>query len=118
MSQTREQRIAQSEDAVMRIQAMLHRSPNEWQNYLGLASWITSSLDAINFMSDPNSRSKQLWIVEVLQKHAYSDADSGGSQELAEWCQAQWLKILANHPRNADGLRGAFYLRAVYISSG
>ena len=85
---------------------MLQDFPAEWEGYLNFARSITTSFDLTDFMSDPNQTNEQAQVVGVLQKLAFHDADSGGVQDLADWCQRQWLKLLENHPDQLEALKG------------
>lgn len=112
MSEMKDSRIAACEAGIARIYNMLQGSPDEWEESVDLARSITSSLDLIDFMSDPEPKAIQVWTVDTIQKLAYQDADSGGIPDLAGWCQTQWLKLLAIYREDADVLQGlSFFYR-------
>jgi len=80
--------------------------PHEWETYLPSARSAMTALDHIRFFRDPTRFAEQIWIIQGLQDYAYHDADSGCIRDIAEYCQASWLRVLRNYPENVDTLTG------------
>ena len=110
MGDNTERRIAVCKSGVARIYNMLQYSSTEWESYLSLAQSITASLDRTPFMESQDRAEDQVWMIEGLQRLAYHDADSGGVQSLADWCQRQWLRILEHDPSRSKVLEGMCYI--------
>ena len=117
MEVNNEQRIAVCKSGVSCIYNMLQHSSAEWESYLNLAQSITASLDRTPFMESQDRAEEQVWVVEGLQRLAYYDADSGGVQSLANWCQRQWLRILEHDPSRSKALEGMSYLSTCSLIS-
>jgi hypothetical protein len=91
------------------IESMLNGNRDQWENYLSTARSTIASIEEVNFFSLTNRLAEQRWIVQVLQDYAYHDSDDGSIQDIADWCQASWLRILQDHPDDMDTLTGLFY---------
>lgn len=88
------------------IENMLTGHRDEWENYLPCARSAIISLDKVEYFSLPGRLAEQRWIVQVLQDYAYHDSDDGSIQDIANWCQASWLRILRDHPDDIESLTG------------
>lgn len=91
------------------INAVVAEDPDDWAAYLGRARSAVSSLDRIHFFRNTGRLAEQQWIIQVLQDYAYHDADEGNIRDIAEWCQASWLRILRDHPDNIEILTGEHF---------
>ncbi|CAG8950496.1 hypothetical protein HYFRA_00006993 [Hymenoscyphus fraxineus] len=80
--------------------------PHEWETYVPSARSAMAALDRIHFFRDPKRFAEQVWILQGLQNYAFHDADSGCVRDVAEFCQASWLRILRNFPDNEQVLLG------------
>jgi len=89
------------------IENMLTEHRDEWENYLLAARSTIASLDEAEYFSLPDRLSEQRWTVQVLQDYAYHDSDDGSIQDIADWCQASWLRILRDHPDDVETLTGS-----------
>jgi hypothetical protein len=98
--------VASAKRVLTQIDTMLAEDADDWEAYLPGARSAVSSLDRINFIRVPNRLPEQKWIVQVLQDYAYHDSDEGAIQDIAEWCQAAWLRILRDHPGDVTALTG------------
>ncbi|KAI9813062.1 MAG: hypothetical protein M1827_004282 [Pycnora praestabilis] len=108
MSAEMERRIAVCKSAVTQIYTMLQTRPNDRSLYLNSARSVISSIDTAPFMSIPGRVEEQTWLIEGLQRLAYHDPDDG-VRDVAQWCQRQWLAVLANNPTNVETLRGGTF---------
>ena len=63
-------------------------------------------IDSTTLMDQSNRITDQAFIILELQRLAYHDQDSGGVQDVAEWCVAQWLRILQRSPESVETLSG------------
>jgi hypothetical protein len=89
------------------IEKMLTENRNEWEHYLPAARSAITFLDEVDYFSLPDQLAEQRWIVQVLQDYAYHDSDDGNIQDIADWCQASWLRILRDHPDDVESLTGS-----------
>lgn len=89
------------------IEDMLTEHRDERENYLPVARSTITSLDEVEYFSLPDRLTDQRWIVQVLQDYAYHDSDDGSIQDIADWCQASWLRILRDHPDDVETLTGS-----------
>ncbi|KAI9885197.1 MAG: hypothetical protein M1823_003000 [Watsoniomyces obsoletus] len=101
-----EQRIAICRAGITRIYQMLQDAPAEWESHLNFARSIATSLERVDFFSRTGRATEQTWTVAGIQKLAYHDADSGGVQDLADWCEKIWLRLLERDSRWVDALQG------------
>jgi hypothetical protein len=93
--------------ALTSIGRMLTERRDDWESYLPAARSTISSLNEIDYFSLPGRLAEQRWIVQVLQDYAYHDSDDGSIQDIANWCQASWLRILRDHPDDVECLTGS-----------
>ncbi|KAH6675508.1 hypothetical protein B0J14DRAFT_365197 [Halenospora varia] len=98
--------VAQVKSVITSLDDVLATRPHEWETYVPSARSAMTGLDRIHFFRDPQRLAEQIWIVQGLQDFAYHDADSGAIRDVAEWCQAAWLRILRNYPENVEALTG------------
>lgn len=68
-----------------------------------------TALDHLHFFRDPARYAEQVWIIQGLQDFAYFDADNGCISDIAEHCQASWLRVLRNYPESVDTLAGKYF---------
>lgn len=98
--------IEQVKSIVTLLHDVLASYPQEWENYLPSARSAMTALDRLRFFRDPQRFIEQVWILNGIQDFAFHDPDSGIVQDIAEWCQVAWLRILRNFPENVDILTG------------
>lgn len=101
-----EEFIEQAKGIVSLLYDVVTSRPHEWEAYLASARSAMTALDQLRFFRDPNRFAEQVWIIQGLQDYAYHDPDSGCIRDIADYCQASWLKILRNYPENVDTLSG------------
>jgi len=101
-----EQRILVLMDIICNIQQTLDSSPDDWRSRIPAGRSVMAAVDASNFMNQTNRLEEQTHFVETLQRLAYWEADTGGIDDIADWCLKQWLVVLQNHPQNVSILRG------------
>ena len=107
MNATEQQRIASAKQEVRRIQAAVNAASNDWERHISAARAVIASVDSTRLMQQQNRAQDQIFILSALQKLAYYDADSGGVQDIADWCVTQWLAILQYDPESVEALQGA-----------
>jgi len=107
---------AEQEDLVEQVKAIvtllyeiISTRPNEWETYVVSARSAITALDHLRFFRDPARYAEQVWIIQGLQDFAYHDADNGCVSDIAEHCQASWLRVLRNYPESVDTLAGKLY---------
>lgn len=98
--------VEQCKTIVTQIDEMLAEYPSNFEAHLPGARSVMTTLDRIHFFRAASRVAEQNWLVTGLQELAYHDADNGNIQDIARWCQESFLKILRNHPNNADTLSG------------
>ncbi|KKY15478.1 hypothetical protein UCRPC4_g06345 [Phaeomoniella chlamydospora] len=59
-----------------------------------------------DFIEFARQEAEQIWLLDVLQRLAYFDADTGGAQDIAQWCVSRWLQIIQRDPNQVGALRG------------
>jgi hypothetical protein len=106
MEQDTESVVVSVKRLLSQIDNMLADDADDWESYLPGAQSAISSLDRINFIRIPDRLPEQRWIVQILQDYAYHDSDEGAVRDIAEWCQAAWLRILRDHPGDFAALTG------------
>lgn len=79
---------------VGRIQAALENRQAERSSYLTAARSVLSSVDQSSFLGLPSDSEDRRWIIEVLQRLAFHEADVGPVSDIADWCLRQWLSLL------------------------
>jgi hypothetical protein len=112
-SRSSETSSAASEDLVEQVKGIVTilydvvlNRPYEWETYIPSARSAMTALDHIRFFRDPARFAEQVWIIQGLQDYAYHDADSGCIRDIAEYCQASWLRVLRNYPDSVETLTG------------
>ena len=78
------------------------------EQYLRSARSILLQFDLNPIAQTSQMLPDQMLVVSVLQKLAYHDPDSGGVQDIAEWCISQWLRLLQSDDHNAEALQGSW----------
>jgi hypothetical protein len=101
-----EQRIGACKTATNQIYTMLRSSPQQWQNFLGLARTIITQLDSTTFMQQATRTAEQVSIIAALQILAFKDVDNGAIMDIASWCSRQWLILVQRDEQNVSALRG------------
>jgi hypothetical protein len=94
-------------DILTSIENMLTQHRDEWESSLPAARSTIISLDVAEYFSLPNRLTEQRWTVQVLQDYAYHESDDGSIQDIADWCQASWLRMLRDHPEDVVVLTGS-----------
>ncbi|KAF2806923.1 uncharacterized protein BDZ99DRAFT_393927 [Mytilinidion resinicola] len=90
---------------VNQIATVIDTAPDQWREYLVAARQITAHLELTNVIHEHASRQWQIWLIDVLQRFAYSDTDSEGVPDIANWCLRQALTVLELAPGEADLMR-------------
>ena len=98
--------VEQVKTIVTLLYDVVSSRPQEWEAYLESARSAVTALDHLRFFRDPQRFAEQVWILSGLQEFAFHDADSGSIQDLVEWCQTAWLRVLRNFPENVETLTG------------
>lgn len=82
-------------------------SPND-QVSLTLARSIIRSLNQNNFTQQADSipYRDRVFLIEGLQLFAYNEPDAGAIDEVASWCESQWLNLLERDESNFEALYG------------
>ena len=98
--------VEQVKSIVTLLYEVVSSRPHEWETYVPSARSAMTALDHLHFFRDPARFAEQVWIIQGLQDFAYHDADNGCIRDVAEYCQASWLRVLRNFPENAETLTG------------
>jgi hypothetical protein len=98
--------VEQVKSIVTLLYEVVSSHAHEWESYVPSARSAMTALDHLRFFRDPARFAEQVWILQGLQDFAYHDADSGCIRDVAEYCQASWLRILRNYPENVEALTG------------
>ncbi len=100
--------IEQVKSIVAQLNGVVASSPHEWETYLPSARSALEALEHVRFFRDPQRYAEQVWILNGLQDYAFHDSDSGSILDVADFCQASWLRILRNYPESVEILMGMF----------
>ncbi|OCK75798.1 hypothetical protein K432DRAFT_396965 [Lepidopterella palustris CBS 459.81] len=90
---------------IAQISSMLDTNPNDWREHLPSARHVTASLDFVNYPAGPEEKQRQIQIIELFQRFAHIDVDSGGITDVSSWCLRQSLSLLQLYPEDVDLLR-------------
>ena len=101
-----EQQIILIKTELRRIETAIETASNDWDRHLAAARAVISSIDNTRLILQRNRADDQVFIISRLQRLAYYDADSGGVQDIADWCVTQWLSLLHVDPGSVEALRG------------
>jgi len=101
-----EQRIAVCKAILQQVSQVLNSSPQDWHSQVPSGRSVIESLDSSTLMDSPQRVEEQIWVIDQLQKLAYSDPDSGGVHDIADWCLNKWLQILPYHSQEVRILQG------------
>lgn len=101
-----EDTIEQVKAVVNQLNGVMSSAPHDWETYLPSARSAMSALDHLRFFRDTQRYTEQVWILHGLQDFAFHDPDAGAIRDVAEWCQAAWLRILRNYPDDVETLTG------------
>ena len=100
-------------EAVSRLEVMLSsqdeippKDSPSWEEAIVQAKAVTADLDATPNVRNSLGIPRWVHLIELLQKLAYVDPDSGAQPEMATWCERQWADVLQNHPHNVPALQG------------
>lgn len=101
-----EDTIDQAKAVVNQLNTVMSSAPHQWEMYVPSARSAMSAFDHIRFFRDAQRYNEQVWILHGLQDFAFHDPDAGAIRDVAEWCQAAWLRILRNYPDDVETLTG------------
>lgn len=101
-----EELVEQVKQIVTTLDEVVSSRSLQWETYLASARSAVAALEHVRFFRDPARFAEQVWIIQGLQDYAYHDADTGCIDDIAEFCQASWLKVLRNYPENSQVLTG------------
>lgn len=120
-SRTQEQNPEDVVEQVKSIVTLLYEvvlsRPHEWESHVRSARSAMTALDHLRFFRDPARFTEQVWIIQGLQDFAYHDADRGSIRDIAEYCQASWLRVLRHYPENVESLTGRLRISRTFCSS-
>ena len=107
MNTVEEQKIAAVRAELWRIQNAIDSTENDWERQISAARSVINLVDSTSLMHQADQADNQISIISGLQRFAYYDVDSGGVQDIAEWCVTQWLRILQHDPESVEALSGS-----------
>ena len=79
---------------------------------------IISFLDQNYLLHRAGTPQEQVLIISKLQDVAYHDAETGGIQDIAQWCTRQWLRLLQQYPASSIVLQSKSLQVRVYANPG
>jgi hypothetical protein len=109
MNAAEEQRITSAKAELQRIQNSVQTGSHDWDRHITAARGIIASIDSTSLMQRVNRSADQTFIISGLQNLAYHDPDSGGVQDIAEWCVSQWLRMVQRDPEHVNALQGMLH---------
>ncbi|KAF1936210.1 hypothetical protein EJ02DRAFT_359621 [Clathrospora elynae] len=84
------------------VDTNLNIAPGSWRDQLQTIRNATSSLDLLDTIPNEARKRWQLPLITVFQRVAFSDADNGAIQDIADWCLRQALTLLQVYPEDFD----------------
>ena len=109
MDSSSEDALAQCKSAVNSL-SEIRSYPSYLDAYLASARSAMNALDRIHFFREHHRLAEQIWLLNGLQDFAFHEGDNGFIKDVADWCQAGWLRVLRNHPDNVETLTGKLRL--------
>jgi hypothetical protein len=106
MNAAEEQRINSAKAELRRVQHAVETGSTNWGAHIGTARAIVASVNSTSLMQRADRPTDQAFIIAGLQNLAFHDADSGGVQDIADWCVTQWLRMIQRDPENVNALNG------------
>jgi hypothetical protein len=106
MNATEEQQINLAKAELRRVQHTVETGSTNWDAHICAARAIIASVNSTSLMQRADRPTDQAFIIAGLQNLAYHDADSGGVQDIADWCVTQWLRMIQRDAENVDALKG------------
>jgi hypothetical protein len=106
MNAAEEQRINLAKSELRRLQHAVETGSTNWDAHISSARATIASLNSTSLMQRADRPTDQAFVIAGLQNLAYHDADSGGVQDIADWCVTQWLRMVQRDPENVDALKG------------
>lgn len=101
-----EARLNTAKRLVSNVNDMLSDSPGDWTSYKPTVQSAMDILDQVRFFWNPRRLQEQIWFLQIIQDFAFQDADNGYPEDVAQWCQSNWLRILQDHPDHVEILSG------------
>ncbi|PQE31356.1 proliferating cell nuclear antigen (pcna) protein [Rutstroemia sp. NJR-2017a WRK4] len=101
-----EDMVEQVKSIITLLDQVVSSRPNDCVTYIPSARSAVTALEQLRFFRDPQRFAEQVWILQGLQDFAFYDADNGCVQDVADFCQNSWLRVLRNYPENVDVLKG------------
>ncbi|KAK7180745.1 hypothetical protein PSPO01_13187 [Paraphaeosphaeria sporulosa] len=84
------------------IATTLDTAPDSWRDHLQSIRNVTAFLEFSDTHPDESRRQWQLPLMNVFQRVAYADADSGGVSDIGNWCLKQEVTLLHIYPEDID----------------
>ena len=84
------------------ITTALDNNNDSWRDHLYAVRNVTGVLDFSEASPDEDRRGWQLPLINVFQRVAFADADSGGVLDIANWCLKQAVTLLQLHSNDVD----------------
>ncbi|OBT73869.1 hypothetical protein VF21_08255 [Pseudogymnoascus sp. 05NY08] len=106
LSEKGEANLANVKNNLVLLDKMLSERPREWEQWLSTARSAMRAIDAMRFLEDTGRLQEQIWLIQILQDYSFHDADEGRIQDISQWCQSSWLRLLRDHPNNVTILKG------------
>jgi hypothetical protein len=118
MNTAEEQRINSAKADLRRLQHTVGTGSTDWNAHISAARAIVASVNSTSLMQRTDRPTDQAFVIAGLQNLAYHDADSGGVQDIADWCVTQWLRMIQRDPENIDALKGMRHCSSSLIHIG
>jgi hypothetical protein len=75
-----------------------------WREQLPSIRYTTVSMEILDTVPNETRKRWQLPLISVFQRVAFSDADNGPVQDVADWCLRQALTLLNLYPEDVEVL--------------
>jgi hypothetical protein len=84
--------------------------PESWRQQLPAVRSTTGTLEILDTYPNEAAKQWQLPLINVFQRVAFGDADTGAIQDVADWCLRQALILLRLYPQDVEVLACKYYL--------
>ena len=88
------------------LESAITSASYDWDRHVARGREIIARLDQLRFLQGSYRFADQSKVIMILQRLAYYEPDAGGVQDIAEWCQTQWLRLLQLDSDSIEALNG------------
>lgn len=107
--------LTAAQEGLTRVHKSLRAAPSHWRACTEAVQTSISYINRSQIMYDSRRVEERVWFLNEVHLFAYMDPDSGGIQEITEWCEDEWNRILIDDARNVAAMTGMFSSPNVFL---